>query len=68
MVHFSDERVSYVCYMGLYIRLELCGYCMVIVWLLCGADEESGGITTQSYHRRGSGRSRSTNIPRVLRP
>ena len=23
---------------GYYNRTELCGYCMVIVWLLCGAD------------------------------
>ena len=47
MVHFSNERVSHVCYMGLYIRLELCGYCMVIVWLLCGVCGESEGVTTQ---------------------
>ena len=26
---------------GLYIRHELCGYCTVIVRLLCGANEES---------------------------
>ena len=40
MVHFSDERVSHVCYMGaLYppriVRL-LYGYSMVIVWCVRG--------------------------------
>ena len=46
MVHFSIERYSFSSLILLsryYIRLELCGYCMVIVRLLCGADEESGG-------------------------
>ena len=40
MVHFFDERVSHVCYMGaLYppriVRL-LYGYSMVIVWCVWG--------------------------------
>ena len=38
MVHFSDERVSHVCYMGLYIRHELCGYCVVRAGKLRGTD------------------------------
>ena len=40
MVHFSDERVSHVCYMGaLYpprIVWLLYGYSMVIVWCVRG--------------------------------
>ena len=36
-VHFSNERVSYVCYMGALYPPR----CMVIVWLLCGACGES---------------------------
>ena len=30
-------RVEVLLMYGLYNRHELCGYCMVIVWLLCGA-------------------------------
>ena len=25
---------------GIHIHNELCGYCMVIVWLLCGASQK----------------------------
>lgn len=36
-VHFLMNVYHMSVTWGLYIRFELCGYCMVIVWLLCGA-------------------------------
>ena len=47
----ANEAYKESDYEWYYERFKQCGYCMVIVWLLCGADEEKVGFFDKLVER-----------------